>query len=82
MLRDKGESTTSGDDNESAVKNRRVAAVCILARLFAGLNEMNLTTAYYNQMRPSIEDHMRKAGVHLARILEAVFGNQIIGIEA
>jgi hypothetical protein len=26
---------------------------------------MNLTTAYYNQMRPSIEDHMRKAGVHL-----------------
>jgi hypothetical protein len=43
---------------------------------------MKLTAAYYNQMRPSIEDHMRKAGVHLARILEAVFGNQIIGIEA
>ena len=43
---------------------------------------MNLTAAYYNQMRPSIEDHMRKAGVHLARILEEVFGNQIIGIEA
>ena len=43
---------------------------------------MNLTAAYYNQMRPSIEDHMSKAGVHLARILEKVFGNQIIGIEA
>jgi hypothetical protein len=38
------------------------------------LTNVNLGTAYYNQMRPIVDEQLEKAGVRLAKILEAIFG--------
>ena len=68
-----------GDETSWALDGYTIAKTKIYKGYAAGpqdLTETNLTNTYYNQMRPIVEEQMRKAGVRLAKILEEVFGNQ------
>lgn len=66
-----------GDETSWALEGYQIAKGTIYKNYAAGpqdLTQTNLTNTYYIQMRPIVDEQLRKAGVRLAKILEEIFG--------
>jgi S1/P1 Nuclease len=73
----KAKTWTQGEETDWAMEGYKIAKQTIYKGHQPGpqdLTGMNLGNAYFKQMRPIIEEQLRKVGVRLANILEEVFG--------
>ena len=75
----KAKSWMEGDETSWALEGYQIAKGTIYKNYAAGpkdLTQTNLTNGYYNQMRPIVDEQLRKAGVRLAKILEEILGGE------
>ena len=65
------------DETQWALESYAISKTTIYVGYSPGpqdMTETNLGNAYFKQMRPIVEEQLRKAGVRLAKILEDTLG--------